>query len=200
MSQKQAFLVQTLIEALIPVIGYFSWGWDLSFLLLFYLLDWLLAFGILMAKGRKRFSFSQKDNEKKLLIRRIFIGFVLMSAACAAIGTGVVFLQPGLHWPQRVMEFLLYKDMGIEQGYVLVPLIVLNGILVYRQQFIMTGRFRTQEMGEITRPFIQQGFVLLGCSGLLLGAASLFTFPQEIPIFLLIAGTSAYRWLVIRRG
>jgi hypothetical protein len=200
MTQKQAFLLQTLLEALIPLIGYVAWGWDLSFILLFYLLDWLLAFGILIAKGRKRYLFSQNSTERSLLVRRVASGAILMTAACAAFGLSVVLLQPELSWTERILSFLTYKDMGIEQGYVLVPLIVLNGVMVYRQQFVMTGRFRVQDMSAITRPFIQQGLVLLGCAGALLGIASLFSFSEEILIFILIAGTSAYRWLVIRRS
>lgn len=198
MGQRRLFLVQTLLEALIPVIGYFEWGWDLSFILLFYLLDWLLAFGILVAKGRKRFSYSRNAAEKKLLVRRIASGFLLLIVTCAVIGLGVVFLQPDLSWPQRIVDFLAYEDMGIAQGYVLVPLILLNGILLYRQQFLLPARYRLLDMHTITRPFIQQGLVLLGCAGLFLGMAALVTFPQEAVIVALIAGTSVYRWLVLR--
>src|SRR5688572_19385582 len=100
MTQKQAFLLQTLLEALIPVIGYAAWGWDLSFILLFYLLDWLLAFGILIAKGRKRYLFSLNSIERTLLVRRVAAGAVLMAAACAAIGLAIAWLHPGLSWTE----------------------------------------------------------------------------------------------------
>jgi hypothetical protein len=195
MSRQRLFLVQTLIEAAIPVIGYFEWEWDLSFILLFYLLDYLLAFGIFVAKGRKRLDYSLNAEEKKLFIRRTLMGFLLMIAACAGIGLGVVFLQPELDWTERIVAFLAYKDLGIAQGYVLVPLIVLNGVMLYRQQFLMPARYRQLDMQTITRPFVRQGLVLLGSAGVLLGSAALISFPQEAVIFPAIAGISIYRWL-----
>jgi len=199
MTQQRLFLIQTLLEALIPIIGYFEWGWDLSFILLFYLIDWLLAFGILIAKGRKRFSYSKNQPERLELIKQSIIGFILLLIACLGIAQSLVFLHPSFNWLQRIVEFMTYEEWGIQQGYVLIPLIVLNGIMVYRQQFIMPARFRKVDMKHITRPFIQQGLILLGCSGVLVGITAFFTFPEEVLIALLIGGTSAYRWLVFRR-
>lgn len=196
MNRQRLFLVQTLFEALIPVLGYVYWNWDLSFILLFYLLDYVLAFGIFVAKGCKRANHAHDAAESRLLIRRVAAGFGLMVAACSAIGLGVVFLQPDLNWPQRIVDFLLYEDMGIAQGYVLVPLLLLNGILLYRRDFLATARYRLQNMEAITRPFVKQGLILLGSAGIFLGAAALITFPQEVAIFALIAGTSAYRWFI----
>ena len=200
MTQQRLFLTQTLLEALIPIIGYFEWGWDLSFILLFYLIDWLLAFGILIAKGRKRFSYSHNKPERMLLIKQTVIGFMLLLIACLGIAQSLLFLNPGFNWMQRIVEFMTYEEMGIQQGYVLIPLIVLNGIMVYRQQFIMPARYRTMDMRQITQPFIHQGLILLGFSGALLGITAFISFPEEVLIALLIGGTSAYRWLVIRRA
>ncbi len=199
MTQQRLFLIQTLLEALIPIIGYFEWGWDLSFILLFYLIDWLLAFGILIAKGKKRFSYSRNKPERTLLNNEAITGFVLLVLACAGIAQSLLFLHPGFNWLQRIVEFMTYEEMGIQQGYVLIPLIVLNGIMVYRQQFIMPARYRTMDMKQITQPFIQQGLILLGFSGALLGITALISFPEEVLIVILIVGTSIYRWLVIRR-
>lgn len=198
MSQRRALLIQTALEAAIPLLGYFFWHWDLSFLLLFYLLDWLLAYGILIAKGRKRLSFSGSKQERSLLVQRGSAGLLLIAAGSMLFGSGIVQLHPELHWGERVTSFLLYKDLGIEQGYVLIPLIVINGILQYRQQFLMTGRYRSTTTDELTRPFIFQGMLLLAIGALFLGIASLVSFPEMPAVILLIGGTSAYRLLVLR--
>lgn len=199
MTPQRFFLIQTLLEALIPTIGYFYWNWDLSFILLFYLLDYLLAFGILIAKGRKRSDYTRQAAEKKLLVQQTVVGFALMSAACAGMAVGVQLLHPDLDWQQRILAFLAYEDMGIRQGYVLVPLIVLNGILVYRQQFLMPARYRVLPMKAITQPFVTEGLALLGCAGLFVGVASLVRFPEEVVIALLIGGTTFYRYAFLRK-
>jgi hypothetical protein len=198
MTQQRLFLIQTLLEAIIPVIGYFEWGWDLSFILLFYLLDALLAFGILLAKGKKRLSHSNNATERTLFAKHSVSGFLLFAIAIAGIALSITFLQPELDWWNRIVHFLTYKEWGIQQGYILVPLVVLNGVMVYRQQFLMTARYRTLEMSAITRPFLVQGFVLLGAAGILLGTTALIQFPEEILITAFILGISVYRFLVIR--
>ena len=199
MTPQRVFLIQALLEALIPTIGYFYWNWDLSFILLFYLLDYLLAFGILIAKGRKRSRYVNQPAESKLLVQHSMLGFVLMAASCVGTAIGVQLLYPDMHWQDRIVAFLTYEDMGIQQGYVLVPLIVLNGMLVYRQQFLMPARYRTLTMRAITRPFVTEGLVLLGCAGLFIGTASLVKFPEEVVIALLIAGTTVYRYVFLRK-
>jgi hypothetical protein len=93
---------------------------------------------------------------------------------------------------------MTYEDMGVSQGLFLIPLMILNGYLVYKQQFLMPARYRTLEVREMTQPFLRQGWILLAASGLLLASAALIRYPEEIVIALLIAGTSAYRWLVLR--
>jgi len=200
MTQKRVFLIQTLLEALIPIIGYFQWRWDLSFILLFYLLDWLLVTFITAAKGIRRFRHSSEPTEKKLLYRAMLTAVFLLLAGCLVTATAIVFLQPSMSWTERIHAFLVYEDMGIQQGIVLIPLMVLNGVLVYRQQFIMPARYRTQTMQMITAPLVRQGVILLACAGALLGVVQLVAFPQEILIFVSIAAISTYRWLVLRNA
>ncbi|MDH4472416.1 MAG: hypothetical protein QE487_07390 [Fluviicola sp.] len=200
MTQQRLLLIQTLLEALIPVIGYFEWGWDLSFILLFYLLDALLAFGIFLAKGNKRLKYSGNSTERTLFAKHSLLGFLLFSAAIAGIAVSITFLHPELDWWKRIIHFLTYEEWGIQQGYVLVPLVVLNGVMVYRQQFLTPARYRTLEMPSITKPFVVQGLVLMGTAGILLGTTALIQFPEEVLIAAFILGTSAYRLLVIRRA
>ena len=198
MTPKRLFLVQTLFEAIIPVIGYFEWNWDLSFILLFYFLDWVLATAITAAKGIRRYRYSSEAPEKRILLRSLLLSSGLLASACTLTALAIVQLVPELSWTERIWKFLTYKDLGIEQGIILVPLMVLNGIMVYRQQFVTPARYRTQTMGTITQPLVQQGALLLGSSGLLLGMVQFVQFPQEVLIFVSIGAISAYRWLVIR--
>jgi len=199
MTPQRVFLFQTLLEALIPLIGYFQWGWDSSFILLFYLLDWILATGITLAKGLRRIRYSKDPVEKRALVKSMPLALVLMLSACSLIALAVIRLQPGLDWTDRIWQFLVYKDLGIEQGLVLVPLMLLNGVVVYRQQFLTPGRYRTYTMSMITQPLVKQGIILLGSAGLLLGTVQFIQLPETVLVFLSITGISVYRWLVIRK-
>lgn len=200
MNQQRLFLIQTVLETAIPIAGYFAWNWDLSFILLFYFLDALLALGILTSKGIKRFQFSKQAVELQLLIRRLTMSIVLFGAAIAVCAFAVTKIQTGLQWSERIMAFLTYKELGIEQGYILVPLIVLNGIMVYRQQFVMPARYRNLTMDTITIGYLKQGLVLLAGAGLFEGLALSVKIPEVVVVFSFIAGISLYRFFLIRRG
>ena len=199
MTPQRAFLIQTFLEAAIPVIGYLAWGWDLSFILLFYLIDWLLAYGLTIAKGLKRLRYAGKASERQLFNKSLIVSLLLMLAACALIALALVQLNPALDWKVRTWEFLVYEELGIQQGLILIPLIVLNGILVYRQQFLFPQRFKVLDMAQITRPLQQQNLLLLATGGVLVGITYFVTFPEEILIAIAVAGISCYRFFVLRK-
>lgn len=198
MTPQRVFLIQTLLEAIIPVIGYLEWGWDLSFILLFYLIDWLLALGLTVAKARKRQQYKTLDDERTLFRKSVVISTVLMVLACGLIAVALMQLNPSLDWKERSWQFIVYKEWGIPQGIVLIPLIVLNGILVYRQQFLLPQRFRSMDMRHITRPLQVQNLLLLAVGGILVALTRFVVFPEEVLIAVAVGGISLYRFFVLR--
>lgn len=193
MNQRRALLIQTLVEAIIPVAGYFFWKWDVTFILLFYLLDWLLFLSLTFAKARKRLSYSGLETEKRIAFSRITAGLLTCMATCVILYFTIPQLVPGLDWIERMVAFLTYSDMGIQQGFVLIPLIALNGYLLYKQQFLMPARYRTQTMEVIVRPALVQGVILTGAALLCWGLSALVSYPTEVIIALAVVGTSTYR-------
>jgi hypothetical protein len=46
-------------------------------------------------------------------------------------------LVPTIDFTKEMLAFWKYKDMGIEQGYFLLPLIVIAGYQRYKMEFLM---------------------------------------------------------------
>lgn len=193
MTLKQSAIFQTVLEAALPLAGYFYWHWDTSFILLFYLLDWILFLAINSVKAKKRFAFSQLAIEKKQAIRTLLLGTAFLIITCFVVLLTMQLLQPTFDFSERVIAFLSYNDMGIEQGYVLLPLLLLNGISVYKQQFIRPELFKYLTMGQLINESSKQGLLLLACAGLFLGVALFVQLPEEILLFSTIIGTTGYR-------
>ena len=193
MTLKQSALFQTVLEAALPLAGYFYWHWDTSFILLFYLLDWILFLAINSVKAKKRFAFSQLATEKKQAIRTLLLGTAFLIITCFVVLLTMQLLQPTFDFSERVIAFLSYNDMGIEQGYVLLPLLLLNGISVYKQQFIRPELYKYLTMGQLINESSKQGLLLLACAGLFLGVALFIQLPEEILLFSTIIGTTGYR-------
>jgi hypothetical protein len=193
MTLRQSALFQTVLEAALPLAGYFYWHWDTSFILLFYLLDWILFLAINSVKAKKRFAFSQLAIEKKQAIRTLLLGTAFLIITCFVVLLTMQLLQPTFNFSERVVAFLRYNDMGIEQGYVLLPLLLLNGISVYKQQFIRPELYKYLTMGQLINESSKQGLLLLACAGLFLGVALFVQLPEEILLFSTIIGTTGYR-------
>jgi hypothetical protein len=198
MTRRQSVILQGLLEAAIPVYGYFAWDWDLSFILLFYFVDWLLSFGLFWAKAAKRFRFSGLSSERSLMTRTLLISVPLIAVAAALFAFAAPAVVPGMSWADRTMDFLMYEEWGIKQGYVIIPLILLNGILLYRQQFLMLRRFEKLDMKTLAAAFIQQNLLLLAASGLLFGISALVSLPQIAVVLVLVAGITVYRLIWLR--
>lgn len=193
MTLKQSALFQTILEAALPLAGYFYWHWDTSFILLFYLLDWILFLAINSVKAKKRFAFSQLASEKKQAIRTLLLGTAFLIVTCFVVLLTMQLLQPTFNFSERIVAFLRYNDMGIEQGYILLPLLLLNGISVYKQQFIRPELYKYLTMGQLINESSKQGLLLLACAGLFLGVALFVQLPEEILLFSTIIGTTGYR-------
>jgi hypothetical protein len=195
MTPKKAILFQTLMEALLPVLGYFYWNWDASFILLFYLIDWILFWTLSLLKARKRIQFSGNVSEKQEAGKHLGIGFLCILSTSLA----VFYLLPNIHtafsWTERIWAFLSYSDMGIQQGFILIPLMILSGYLVYKQQFLIPQLFRKYPVNYFTREIVKQGLILSIVSGLVLLVSGFMTFPDEAVLFGTVSGVVIYRLL-----
>jgi hypothetical protein len=193
MTPKKAVRVQTLIEGLIPVLGYFYWNWDASFILLFYLIDWVLFWVLSLLKARKRIQFSENIPEKRLAIKQLSSAFLCILSTSLA----VFYLLPNMHtpfsWTERIGAFLSYSDMGIQQGFILIPLMVLSGYLVYKQQFLVPQLFRKYPANYFTRESIRQGLVISIVFGLVLLLSYFVQLPDEVLLFGTVSGVIVYR-------
>lgn len=195
MTPKNALIIQTLLEALLPVAGYLFWNWDTSFILQFFLLDWLLFYGLTLAKGAKRSAYHSSEPEKRVFIKNAVLGALLILATVILVWTLLPRLQTPFAWTERIWAFLSYQDLGLPQGVLLIPLILLNGILVYRSQFLRFRLYERLNMQQITGGLIKQGLILLGAAGVFLGFSFFTVYPPETVLFATIAGTMAYRFL-----
>jgi hypothetical protein len=193
MNLKQSAIFQTVLEAALPLAGYFYWHWDTSFILLFYLLDWILFLAINSVKAKKRFAYSGLVTEKKHAFRTLLLGSAFLFATCFIVILNMQLLQPSFHFTDRVIAFLMYEDIGIAQGYVLLPLLLLNGISVYKQQFIRPELYKYLTMGQLINESSKQGLLLLACAGLFFGVSLFMQLPEEILLFSTIIGTTGYR-------
>lgn len=134
-----------LFEALIPLLGFYFWNWNLAFILCFYFLDALAMESLCYFQTRY---LKRHRNEKPKLVWPIISGTVLI----AGILGWVFWIEKDSRYKGFFAEFgrfLKYEDLGFPQGFFLLPLIILNVWMKFRIEFVNSAAWKRTSVGAI---------------------------------------------------
>jgi hypothetical protein len=183
---------QLITDAIIPLLGYFFWHWNLYFIVLFYLLDYLAYEVFSHVKAKKVTSFKKEHNNKWLKLGMISAVLIVVNVVFVHITMKA--LVPTIDFTKEMLAFLKYKDMGIEQGYFLLPLIVMAGYQRYKMEFLMTGLFQKITIHQIFTKHIQAQLIAFGFIALTFGLSFLIVFPEIIYVLGIVFFTGVYQF------
>lgn len=105
-------------DVALPLFGYFFWNWNFYFILLFFMLDQLAR--VIFLPQRLKLIETSKAAKNKIVFRHIF----LLLIELIVIHSAVYFQNKDINFSNEFLRFLSYKDMGISQGVILIPLII----------------------------------------------------------------------------
>ena len=118
-------------EILFPLIGFLFFDWGFYFILLFILFDRCAK--LLFLNARLKRSSIQKTTVSQIRL----VSFLLFFAECAAVHIGCTFLLPDFDILLEFSVFWTYEEMGIQQGYLLVPALFLAEWMSTKRDFNM---------------------------------------------------------------
>jgi hypothetical protein len=183
---------QLITDAIIPLLGYFFWHWNLYFIVLFYLLDYLAYEVFSHVKAKKVTSLKKEQNNKWLKLGMISAVLIVVNVVFVHITMKA--LVPTIDFTKEMLAFWKYKDMGIEQGYFLLPLIVIAGYQRYKMEFLMTGLFQKITIHQIFTKHIQAQLIAFGFIALTFGLSFLIVFPEIIYVLGIVFFTGVYQF------
>lgn len=146
MTKQRIFYIQLALEASIPLMGYFLWDWSLYFILLFYLLDIVASELIIHFKAKRIYQYQNSRAVLNSWVSHGLISLVVFSVVLIMIHIAMMGFQPGIDFYKEAVAFWNYKDLGIKQGYLFVPLVLLMNWQQFKIDFVYTARHRTTEM------------------------------------------------------
>ncbi len=196
MSLAQVRIIQAVADLAIPLLGYFFWNWDFYFILLFYLLDYKIFCAFSFVKFHKVIQY--KGLENKFPVVNLLLTIALILIGFVAVIPALYQIDPAFDLLKNTWAFLSYKEMGIAQGIILIPLLIYAGFSQYKMQFLLTGKFQTTKPSEIWKLHFKTMFLVIAASGLFLGLSLLAEIPVIYYVFALIFGVSLYRFFIAR--
>lgn len=184
--------LQLITDAIIPLLGYFFWHWNLYFIVLFYLLDYL-AYEVFSHVKARKVSSLKPDNSTWLKLGIVSVVLFVLNSVLVQIT--MKSLVPTIDFTKEIIAFWNYKDMGIEQGYFLLPLIVIAGYQRYKMEFLMTGMFQKITIRQIFLKDIQAQLIALGFIALTFGLSFFIVFPEIVYVLGIVLFTGIYQLL-----
>jgi hypothetical protein len=186
-------IVQVLADATIPILGYFLWDWGLFFIVLYYLLDLIVSEIFMHLKTREIRKFRSGSMTESM--RYIAAGIFLVATTLLLVRLFILQTHPQTDVVKEVIAFWSYKDMGIAQGYLLIPLVIFVGYQRFKTEFLLPKKHETTLIEALWRSHLKSLVLLLTSVGMITGIAYFIVFPDWIYLALLLSSTSAYQLL-----
>lgn len=192
---KRVLYIQLILEAALPILGFFMWNWSLYFILLFYFFDLLSNELTVQLKSHQINKYQGGKHQKEWVIRAI-MSIGILSLSFLLIHVGMRLLHPEIDFMKEAIAFWTYEELGVQQGYLFLPLVFYMSYQEYKMQFLFPARYRTTTMKVLWRNHYYNRLMLL--IGSVVACAVLFFTPlPEIVIVLLIiaavAGISVWK-------
>lgn len=180
-----------LSDAFIPLLGLFVWNWSLYFILLFYLLDLLSREVLTHIKTREIYRAQGMKNTGKWKQKGILSGLLFL-VVVTTIHAALWWMNPNIDFLKELQLFWEYEELGVQQGYILVPLIAYAAYAQYRMSFLMPGRAKKVLMDTLWRQHFIALVLILAGAVLSILLATAVTLPDTLIVCIIITLTSAY--------
>jgi hypothetical protein len=188
-------VIQIIGDGIIPLMGYFLWDWSLYYILLFYFLDLFTKEALLHLKTKKIKSV-QHHNDSSLIKKWFFKGVIsltILSLSLLLIHLTMLYLYPDFSALKEIISFMSYKEMGIPQGILLIPLIVAMGYVQFKNEFIKPKQYLTLKFQLIWKHHLNSGLMILGGSGLGLGISTFIILPGWFFVITIVFVSGIYQ-------
>lgn len=194
MQERQLYL-QILSNLLIPVLGFWLWNWNLYFILLFYVLDIVSSEVVVYLKSKKVKEAGKQEAIKSPVNTYKIISGLFLAATIAVIQLGIVLLHPEIVLRKEIWEFLTYKEMGIQQGFLLIPLMIMMAFSSYKIEFLIPKAYLREDQKSIWKFHLKERFLLIAFCAILTFIAAGFQLEEWIILTIILVITSGYTYL-----
>lgn len=194
MSERQLY-IRIFSSLLIPVLGFWVWDWSLYFILLFYLLDLISSEVVVRLKIKKIKSTVKSEGLKSPSGTYSIVSFLFLALIVVEIHIGMMLYHPAIDLKQEFLAFLSYKELGIPQGIVLIPLIAMMAYTSYKVEFLVPKAYLHLQEKPVWKNHLKEQFVLLSFCVILTLFAVAYQFSEWIVLTIILVVTTVYNYL-----
>ena len=167
-------------DVALPLIGFFFWDWGFYFIALYFLIDQFAKQVFLLPR---LVSAQVILPQKAIIFAKSMLLFLFQILMILLINYQ---LNPQFNLLQESINFIMYKDMGIQQGFILVPLLFAAEWLKLKtdNKVIKSAETKRFKINHV----LKQAQILLSYLGLLLGIINFTLIPELLVVFIFLIG------------
>lgn len=193
---KQQLYIQLFSNIVIPVLGFLWWGWGLYFILLFYMLDILSAEIVTYLKSKKIKDFRKNLPTIALPIKVYqIISFLFLVMIIVEMNIGMLLFNSSIDLKKEFVAFLMYKEIGIPQFVILIPLVVMMAYSSYKVDFLIPKHYLHMTEKTMWKNHIKNHFLLLSFCSILTLISVAFHFSEGLVLSIIILVTTIYNYI-----
>lgn len=197
--------IQVLGDGIIPLLGFFFWDWNLYFILLFYFIDMFTKEVLLHLKAKKIVEHQIETRELDIQIEKSnwikfgLLSIILLIFSLFLIHISMPFIQDQFNATNEIIRFWSYKEMGIEQGYIFVPLIIFMGYTQFKMEFLAPAVFTRINNSQLWQPHLKAMLILVAFTALTFGLVHFIKIPEVIFVISIVLISSLYQILHLKK-
>ncbi len=178
--KSQEKIVILLGDIAFPLIGFFFWNWGFYFIALYFIIDQLAKQAFLIVRLK---NISLQFTEKAILLSKSMALFFFEVLIIILINYQMTVEFNPIN---GIIKFLSYEDMGIQQGVVLIPL------LIFAEWMKTRTERRSKQSDEIKQQNInrslQQSQIRLSMLGIIVGIVNFNMLTELLIVILFLIG------------
>ena len=178
--KSQEKIVILLGDIAFPLIGFFFWNWGFYFIALYFIIDQLAKQTFLIVRLK---NISLQFTEKAILLSKSMALFFFEVLIIILINYQMTVEFNPIN---GIIKFLSYEDMGIQQGVVLIPL------LIFAEWMKMKTEQKLKQSDELKQQNInrslQQSQIRLSMLGIILGIVNFNMLTELLIVILFLIG------------
>jgi len=174
--KSQEKIVILLGDIAFPLIGFFFWNWGFYFIALYFIIDQLAKQAFLIVRLK---NISLQSTEKAILLSKSMALFFFEVLIIILINYQMTVEFNPIN---GLIKFLSYEDMGIQQGVVLIPLLIFTEWMKIKTE--RTSKLSEEVKKQNINHSLQQSQIRLSMLGIILGIVN-FTILSELVIVIL---------------
>ena len=178
--KSQEKIVVLLGDIALPLIGFFFWNWGFYFIALYFIIDQLAKQAFLIVRLK---NISLQFTEKAILLSKSMALFFFEVLIIILINYQMTVEFNPIN---GIIKFLSYEDMGIQQGVVLIPL------LIFAEWMKMKTEQKLKQSDELKQQNInrslQQSQIRLSMLGIILGIVNFNMLTELLIVILFLIG------------